>query len=43
MHREVMEEVGVRVTNLRWSVSAVSLFLAVDLDLRATDLTSGNV
>jgi all-trans-retinol 13,14-reductase len=32
-----------RVTNLRWSVSAVSLFLAVDMDLRAAGLTSGNV
>jgi all-trans-retinol 13,14-reductase len=32
-----------RIRNLRYSVSTLSLFLAVDMDLRAAGLTSGNV
>jgi all-trans-retinol 13,14-reductase len=32
-----------KVAGLRWSISALSLFLAVDMDLRAAGLDSGNV
>lgn len=41
------EHLGVRlrrrIEGLRWSVSTLSLFLAVDMDLRAAGIDSGNV
>lgn len=32
-----------RVAHLHWSLSTLSLFLAVDMDLRAADVDSGNI